>query len=46
MSKNTERRRKQRLKKKAKETIEMSRKNPYGHKDLTPFNVGRKDIVY
>ena len=46
MSKNTERRRKQRMKKRKMQIIENSTKNQYGYTDLTPFNVGRKTIVY
>ncbi len=46
MSKNTERKRKYRQKKRAREMIENSTKNQYGQTDLTPFNVGRKNIVY
>ncbi len=46
MSKNTERKRKYNQRKRARELIENSTKNQYGHTDLTPFNVGRKNIVY
>lgn len=40
MSKNTERRQRQRLKKRTMERIERHKKTIFGNTDLTPYNVG------